>query len=203
MATIKDGLSVPVVRCHRRRMLFSPINAYIFVSISFEGISLNDDVNFWPTFGRSIKLAAGQEHPVEPIFSARDFLDAFDSAAWIIKIVLFLDELGELYSCQDVIRNDFLRALPTNLTSSPFNVTEPIINPYFTSEETRTLFYEYAQDNDMTIDNDVIRDGWSKASGCVAQLHLSYILAHVCPQPSGYGLPLDVPSPKVLIRSLT
>jgi hypothetical protein len=161
---------------------------------------------------------AGLNHPhTSPMSSARDFLNAFRATAWNTDVVLLLDELSELYHSLDVIRNDFLRALreirnnnmqyslrsviaagtfsiihlnPTNYTSSSFNVSERIMNPYFSFDETKKLFYEYAHDNAIVIGDDVIHDVWARAGGCVAQLHASYILAHVCSQPSRYGMPL-------------
>jgi hypothetical protein len=63
-----------------------------------------------------------------------------------------------------------LRLTPT-FTTSPFNVAEHVRNLYFSIDETRKLFLEFAQDNLITIDNAIIEDVWVKSNGCVTQLH--------------------------------
>ena len=37
--------------------------------------------------------------------------------------------------------------------------------------ETRTLFHVFAQDNDIVIDDAVIKDVWAKSNGYIAQLN--------------------------------
>jgi hypothetical protein len=57
------------------------------------------------------------------------------------------------------------------LTTSPFNIADHVRNPYFSIDETRKLFLDFAQDNLITIDEAVIGDIWVKSNGCATQLH--------------------------------
>jgi hypothetical protein len=62
---------------------------------------------------------AGLEHRVA-MSSASDFLYTFGVIDLDVKIVLLIDEFGELYHDADVIRNDFSRssgATPANTGS--------------------------------------------------------------------------------------
>lgn len=52
----------------------------------------------------------------------------------------------------------------------PFNVADVIKCPYFTVDETRELFCEFAQDLSYLIDDAIVEDVWAKSNGSVAQL---------------------------------
>ena len=59
---------------------------------------------------------------------------------------------------------------PTNSGVPPFNVADVIKCPYFTVDETRELFCEFAQDLSYLIDDAIVEDVWAKSNGSVAQL---------------------------------
>jgi len=135
--------------------------------------------------------------PTEPILSQGDFLSAFFTGEWHREVVLLIDEFSELYHVSDDIRDECLRAFryirnddekyairgiiaagtfsilrltPTKgVGISPFNISNHINNPYFTVKETRHLFDKFAQDNDITIEDDVVQSVWAKSNGFVAQ----------------------------------
>jgi hypothetical protein len=154
---------------------------------------------------------------MKPPCTQEGFLDAFAAGIWHQNVVLLVDEFSELYRAPDEVRNDCLRAFreirnnnamyairsiivagifsilrlnPTDSSLSPFNISDSVQTPYFSIEQTRTLFREFAQDNDIIMDDGVADDVWAKSNGCVAQLKWSIIMAHISPQPSGHGLPL-------------
>jgi hypothetical protein len=132
---------------------------------------------------------------VKPIHNSSDFLTAFACNTWAErKVVLILDEFTLLFTAKDSLRDRVLGQLrtlrshrdtyaiqsivtcgtfsllhlsPTRLYMSPFNVGEHIQNPYFSKEDVYQLFSEFAQDNNITIDENVIEDVWSKSNGCV------------------------------------
>jgi hypothetical protein len=171
---------------------------------------------FWVSLGLAIRQALHKPDMKLPC-TQEDFLSAFDTTLWRRKIVLLVDEFSELYRASDVIKNSCLRAFreirndsaiyaihsiicagtfgilrltPTDRSISPFNTSDSIQTPYFSIEETRTLFYEFAQDNSIIIDGNIVDDVWAKSNGCVSQLNWFLITAHMSLQPSGHGLPL-------------
>jgi hypothetical protein len=128
------------------------------------------------------------------------FLELFQADTWRQNVVLLIDELSKLYNAPTYIRDAWLRAFrvirnsnaiyaidgvvaagtfdivnlsPSNSTISPFNVADHIQNPYFTVEEARKLFYEFAHGLHITIDDTVVEDIWAKSNGCVTLLNLS------------------------------
>ena len=135
---------------------------------------------------------------LEHVSSVDDFHKLFRVDAWPQEVVLIIDELSELYIAEQDVRDDFLRAFrvirnnkktyairsviaagtfgivklnPSNSAISPFNVADRIPNPYFTVDEVRKLFYEFAQDRRITIDDAVVEDIWAQSNGCVTLLN--------------------------------
>ncbi|KAF8347795.1 hypothetical protein F5887DRAFT_1072145 [Amanita rubescens] len=125
-----------------------------------------------------------------PISSAIGFISYFRKDYWDGKVVLLLDELSCLYQCEEDVRNDCLiafRALKhyrrdhavqcliaagtfgiVHLNTSrgpPFNVAEFVQSPYFTIDETRKLFREFAEDLGVSIDDAIVEDVWAKSNG--------------------------------------
>jgi hypothetical protein len=136
---------------------------------------------------------------MEPPCTREAFLDAFAADAWNQSVVLLVDEFSELYRAPEDIRNGCLQAFreirnnnamyairsiisagtfsilrlnPTNFSISPFNISDSVQAPYFSIEETKTLFHEFAQDNGITIDDHVANDVWAKSNGFVATLDI-------------------------------
>jgi hypothetical protein len=132
-----------------------------------------------------------------------DFISYFYNDRWDKKIVLLLDEVGSLYQAQGDVRDDCLQAfrelkqdherhtlqciitagtfsiISLNTSTrgiSPFNVADFIQCPYFTVDETRKLFSEFAEDEGFSIDDAIIEDVWTKSSGLVAQLDWCIVL---------------------------
>jgi len=125
-----------------------------------------------------------------PVSSQDEFLELFRVDVWRQNVVLLIDGLSELYDAQPYIREEFLQTFreirnndkmyvirsviaagtfgnlrQSNSTISPFNVAVSIQNPYFTVEDVRKLFYEFAQDQYITIDDAVVEDIWIKSNG--------------------------------------
>jgi hypothetical protein len=155
---------------------------------------------FWNTFGFAVQAAASHGpfavlQNFTAISSQQDFLSFVHANAWKRKIVLMIDEFYYLHHASPIIQDEYLRTfreinqepyaihgviaagtlsilhLTPTFTTSPFNVAEHVRNPYFSIDETRKLFLEFAQDNLITIDDAVIEDVWVKSNGCVTQLH--------------------------------
>ena len=158
-----------------------------------QGVSTDDDAQFWNTFSHAVDSAVEAENKKIPqISSLRDFLDAFRSSLWPSKAVLLFDEFNKLYEAPDNVRNQLLEGIrdlktvrhqygvrsviaagtfsilylnPTNTNVSPFNVANKIQNPNFSMEEVSELFREFAQENKLVIEDAVVRDIWDKSSG--------------------------------------
>jgi hypothetical protein len=163
------------------------------LSISFHGVNTRDYNKFWITFGRAVDSAAEAAHKKIPqISSLCGFLDAFRTSHWPSKPVILFDEFGKLDSAPENARNDFLEGLrdlktdrqqygvrsviatgtfsilylnTTNPNVSSFNVADGIQNPNFSLEEISELFRQFAQENKLVIEDDVVRDIWDKSSG--------------------------------------
>jgi len=146
---------------------------------------------------------ASHRNPIPPITSQQTFLGAFLAGNWASKIVILIDELSELHSASEEVRDDFLRALratrnnrepyviesviaagtfsilllnPSQSSISPFNISDLIDNPYFTVEETRTLFDEFAQDQGIMIDDAVVEDIWVRSNVCFSIAHINLVI---------------------------
>jgi hypothetical protein len=208
----EDGLQgIVVSHCYGAFVYFS-FNLPL-VSFSFEQIDYRGTTNqFWKSIGQAIQPGIGgarvasDRNPIPPIISQQTFLGAFLAENWALKVVILIDELSELHSASEEVRDDFLRALrvtrnnpepyaiesviaagtfsilllnPSQSSISPFNISDRIDNPYFTVEETRTLFDEYAQDQGIMIDGAVVEDIWVRSNGCFSIARIKVIIAHI------------------------
>ena len=183
-----------------------------FVSLSFEQLDYRGTRNqFWTSIGLAIQPGIGgtrvasDEYPIPPITSQQTFFGAFLAKNWAVGVVLLIDELSELHSASEEVRDDFLRTLretrnnsepyaiesiiaagtfnilflnPSQSSISPFNISNRIDNPYFTTEETMSLFDEFAQDQGITIEDAVVEDIWVRSNGCfsIARIKLSLLI---------------------------
>ena len=137
----------------------------------------------------------GFQSSTPTISSDLSFESTFHATSWSHRFILLLDELSELYRAPPEVRDECLRAFRDvrNNNSeyaissivaagtfsvvhfgtknrnhlSPFNVFNHIQNPYFTLEETTILFRDFALDNSITIEDDVILDVGTKSNGRV------------------------------------
>ena len=152
-------------------------------SISFERLNFK---MLWQTLGSAVHLHG--------VLSQDDFFKAFTAGSRTRPVVLLFDEFDKLFLAPDDIRDEFLQTLrefknnkyaydihgiivagtfnilhlsTTHHSLSPFNVADVIQTPYFTIEETTTLFHMFAQDNSIDIDDDVIKDVWAKSNGYI------------------------------------
>ncbi len=136
--------------------------------------------------------------PPTSISSRVDLKLYFHKDSWDVHVVLLLDELSCLYQAADDVRNDCLQAFrglkytrgghviqgviaagtfgivnlnPTTSAASPFNVADYFVqSPYFSIDETRKLFGEFAENFGYLIDDAIVVDVWAKSNGLVAQL---------------------------------
>jgi hypothetical protein len=131
------------------------------------------------------------------ISSRDDFFSAFTTASCNLDIVLLVDEFSDLYAADDILKDDFLRALrvvrdnaatyaiqtviaagtfgilhltTSNPSFSPFNVSDHFHNPNFSEDETSNLFQQFADDSKIVLDQKIVRDVWLKSNGYVLTL---------------------------------
>jgi hypothetical protein len=151
---------------------------------------------FWQSLNAAMQCAApGVKH----IANSSDFHAAFALNTWSKPemAVLILDEFTLLLGAQDSLRDRVLGQLRTfrnlkkayaiqsvvicgtfslaHLTAtqkytSPFNVGDHFQNPFFSKEDVQQLFSEFANENMITIDKDVVEDVWLKSNGYVTRL---------------------------------
>ena len=153
---------------------------------------------FWKSFSDAISSRDDRTFLTTPtpISSTTKLISYFGRASWGGKrVVLLLDGFTSLYKSGDAVRDDFLSAIrelkhnsryhavqcviaagtlnifllnPTD--APPFNIAESAQCPYFTIDETKKLFHEFASDSNISIDDDILDDIWAKSNGLVAQL---------------------------------
>ncbi|KAF8350347.1 hypothetical protein F5887DRAFT_1069378 [Amanita rubescens] len=143
--------------------------------------------------------------PTTPISSPADLAHYFRKDAWNGNVVFLLDELSSLHKGQDDVQDSFLQAFRglkhdrethavqcfiaagtfniiylTTSAASPFNVTDFVQSPYFTIDEIRKLFSEFAEDVGISIDDAIVEDVWAKSNGnlktllCLQSQTISY-----------------------------
>ncbi len=147
-------------------------------------------VCIWQSQHRKEKIDLCVLHAAEVEGTSHNFRKDY----WDGKVVL-LDELSCLYQYEDDVRDDCLMAflelwhhreghaiqcliaagtfsiVHLNLSrNSPFNVANFLQSPYFTIDETRKLFREFAEDLGFSIDSALVEDVWAKSNGLVVQL---------------------------------
>ncbi|ORY98435.1 P-loop containing nucleoside triphosphate hydrolase protein [Lobosporangium transversale] len=163
---------------------------YRCLPLSFEEVNVrNNESDFWGTFGDALRFSY---KAVSVITTQREFLNAFSQIELKDeKFVILIDEFDELFKAGDEVRNIFLKTLramsrnnayaihsvivcgtfslqrlrTTDQHISPFNVNNTIRNPYFTLDQTQQLFNDYAKDEMIKIDDEIIRDVHSKSNG--------------------------------------
>ncbi|CAG8579540.1 8880_t:CDS:2 [Gigaspora rosea] len=137
------------------------LNSKDFVCIyaSFEHVSMNNVDLFWQTLGMTLQRNAPELFgPLKSlqIKSATDFLNTFHRTQWkSLDTVILFDEFGMLYNATE----------DNNLTTSPFNVNEPFQNPNFTLEQVQFIYKEFANEYELTIDQEVIEDIYIQTNG--------------------------------------
>jgi len=104
----------------------------------------------------------------------------------------FIDEFDKLYSASNSVRDECLETFrsvrnnrsayailtivaigtisircltPSNWRLSPFNVAELLNNPYFTEQQVQYLFDEFAQNEQIRIDNSMVDDIFALSNG--------------------------------------
>lgn len=156
-------------------------------------VTCEDRNNFWASLGN---LLRANKPEIRCIETKSQFLSAFTREAWEEgeRIVILIDEFDLLYEADFSVREDCLKTFRGihqsdeyvinsiivcgtfslwGLTTkgphvSPFNISTRIENPYFTLEDTKSLFEAYADDEQITIDDTIVRDVFFKSNGYVS-----------------------------------
>ncbi|RHZ75162.1 hypothetical protein Glove_217g51 [Diversispora epigaea] len=164
---------------------------YICLYTSFKYVIFKESLRtFWNTLGNAIKMS--NDTKLCEIHSSSDFLNAFAKDKWDKKFILFLDEFDKLYDATDEVRNNCLEIFrglkntadgsaivsivatgtfsirflnSSNSRLSPFNVADSLNNPYFSEEEVKLLFDEFATDRNIKIDSEVVKDIYVQSNG--------------------------------------
>ncbi|CAG8845013.1 10057_t:CDS:2, partial [Racocetra persica] len=103
---------------------------------SFEQVIVNNSVDvFWQTLGMALQ---------------RDVSEL----------------LGPLKNLQIKSASEFLNTFHRiHFTASSFNINEPFQNPNFTLEQVQFLYKEFADEYELTIDQEVIKDIYIQTNG--------------------------------------
>jgi hypothetical protein len=94
----------------------------------------------------------------------------------------------KVHAVQCVIAAGTFSIVRLNTEASPFNVTDSIQSPYFTIDDTRKLFGEFASDLNIRIENAIVDDIWAKSNGLVAQHECVWFLKYLNRHPGMVGL---------------
>jgi len=151
--------------------------------------------SFWLSMGTALNINAPKYFGNGDVKSSDDFLRKFQKAQWNDKhVVLFIDEIDALLGAHDDIKSSFLgviRAIKNTkenyallssvaigpfsilhlnsdrITTSPFNIRDPFRNPNFTLEQVQTVYKEFEDDFNLTIDPEIIEDIYNRTNGYV------------------------------------
>ena len=53
----------------------------------------------------------------------------------------------------------------TEVNSSPFSLFCHVLNPYFTEQKIRHLFHQFAEDDSINVNDNIIKDLWARLNG--------------------------------------
>jgi len=148
---------------------------------------------FWSSIGIELEAATARVrlHLQSKITSASTFNSGFLNEKWDRQVILLIDELNEISTAPDEIKDSFLRTLRgmrqkgdsaiksivgagtfnvIRLTTSkpslsPFNISNAIQTPYFDLEETQQLFSMFEKEYDICVESAVVHDVWAKSNG--------------------------------------
>ncbi|RHZ83804.1 hypothetical protein Glove_87g232 [Diversispora epigaea] len=165
---------------------------YVCLYVSLEQVNIESVEKFWSTFGDHLYLEASEYNELSNISSANDFAKAFQKSKWKNRVVLIIDEFDKLYRANEDVRSSCLETFrgfkasisnysiwsivavgpfsilhlrSNNLTTSPYNVNNPIRNPNFTFEQVHFLYKQFADEYKLTIDQEVIEDIYIQTNG--------------------------------------
>ncbi|CAG8635509.1 29720_t:CDS:2 [Gigaspora margarita] len=162
-------------------------------SIIFEQCNMPTIDTFWLTFGAALYITASKYFEKDDIKSATDFMMKLAKEYWNDNhVVLFIDEFDTLFEAHDKIRSSFLRTIRAiktaknyyallssvaigpfsilnlsseRMTMSPFNVKESFRNPNFMLEQVQTIFKEFENEFNLTINPEIIEDIYNRTNG--------------------------------------
>ncbi|CAI2200524.1 7512_t:CDS:2, partial [Funneliformis geosporum] len=164
---------------------------YICLYVTLEMIGIESVEKFWSSFGLNLIRTAPQ-HIKNHIKSGSDFANLFSTSGWKKRVVLFIDEYDTLDTANDDVKSSFLKVIrgikarkdeyaiwsinavgPFSIlhlssketTTSPFNVREPFQNPNFTLEQVQILFKEFADEERIIIDQEIVKDIYKRTNG--------------------------------------
>ncbi|RIA91896.1 hypothetical protein C1645_875149 [Glomus cerebriforme] len=164
---------------------------YLCLYVTLELVDIESKESFWSSFGKCLVRTA-PHHIKKHIKFGGDFADLFSTSGWKKKVVLFIDEFDILYEANDDIKSSFLKVVrgiktrkeefaiwsinavgpfsilhlsSKKVTSSPFNIKEPFQNPNFTLEQVQILFKEFADEERIIIDQEIVKDIYIRTNG--------------------------------------
>ncbi|CAG8517732.1 10350_t:CDS:2 [Paraglomus occultum] len=164
---------------------------FICVYITLEMINIESVDKFWISLSHSFETSVASNINFTGIKSASEFARLLGKDRCKQKVVLFVDEYDVLYEASDEVRTSFLGIirgiknakdsyslwssvaigpfsilhLSSNKSMSPFNVKDPFPNPNFTKEQVQSLYRDFAQDYEFTIDPAIIEDIYTRTNG--------------------------------------
>ncbi|KAI9328404.1 hypothetical protein BDR26DRAFT_874030 [Obelidium mucronatum] len=162
------------------------------IFVTLELVSLNGCTSdFWRSL--AIQCQKYYRQRTISIGSGPEFAALFSAQLWEKPVVLLIDEFDKLDDASEEIREDCLntfrgirnagdsttairsisvcgtfsiRRLNTQAQkTSPFNTSECVANPYFTEEQTKSLYDEYAVSEGITLDDRIVKDIHWKSAG--------------------------------------
>ncbi|CAG8740666.1 7159_t:CDS:2, partial [Dentiscutata erythropus] len=168
--------------------------------VNFEQCNMKTTNTFWSTFGAELNIADSKYFREDDVKSASDFMKKFKKEHWNNNhVFLFIDEYDLLFGAHEDIKSSFLRLinaiknakdyyallslvaigpfsilhLSSEKTSmSLFNVKEVFRNPNFTLEQVQTIFKEFENNFNLTIDLEIIKDIYYRTNGHAALVSL-------------------------------
>ncbi|PKY53660.1 hypothetical protein RhiirA4_499407 [Rhizophagus irregularis] len=161
----------------------------ICIYVTFEHVNMETKDRFWSSMGDALHVSAPKYFGKADVKSSDDFWLKFQKKKWNDnRVVLFIDEFDALLEAHDDIKSSFLgviRAIKNTkenyallslvaigpssiLRLSSDNISNLFRNPNFTLEQVQTVYKEFEDDFDLTIDPEIIEDIYNRTNGHAA-----------------------------------
>ncbi|CAG8807952.1 347_t:CDS:2, partial [Gigaspora rosea] len=138
----------------------------VCIYVSFEQCNMATIDTFWSTFGDALHITAPKhfrEDDFDTLLEAHDEIRS--SFLRTIRAIKTAKNYYALLSLVAIGPFSILHLNSERITSSPFNVKKSFRNPNFTLEQVQTVFMEFENEFNLTIDSEIIEDIYNRTNG--------------------------------------
>ncbi|CAG8740359.1 16435_t:CDS:2, partial [Dentiscutata erythropus] len=162
--------SAPLLESINRGEFIALHRLQAFGNVSFEHVNMKNVEIFWQTLGTTLQRNTPEHFDTVILF---DEFDMLYNATEDVLILCLTTLHGIKASKQDYAICSVIAIGPfsimhlnsNNLIMSPFNINEPFQNPNFSLEQVQFIYKEFADEYELTIDQEVVEDIYIQTNG--------------------------------------